>query len=125
MAVSLGLRVPDFVTKESIVHHARIRLAPTPISLVATSLLVFSVHSTAFNMKETSYDLLLDIVLLAGSSYVAIVAPRLSWNTNVSMEKASNPASIWFRSLFQPGLYTEKYGLPIHQVSTIPTITLA
>ena len=78
MAVSLGLRVPDSVTKESIVHHSRIRLAPTPISLAATYLLVFSAHSTAFNMKETSYDFLLDIVLLAGRSHVAIVAPRLS-----------------------------------------------
>ena len=126
MAVSLGLRVPDSVKKESIVHHSRIRFAPTPISLAATSLLVFSAHSTAFNMKETSYDFLLDIVLLAGSSHVAIVAPRLSWNTKVLMDRpySSNPTSIQIWLLFKPGFYTEKYGIAIHQVSTIPTITL-
>ena len=127
MAVSLGLRVPDSVKKESIVHHSRIRFAPTPISLAATSLLVFSAHSTAFNMKETSYDFLLDIVLLAGSLDVAIVEPRLSWNTKVLMDRSysSKPASIQIRLLFQPGFYTENYRSPIHQVSTIPTIALA
>ena len=126
MAVSLGLHVPDSV-KESIVHHSQIRLAPTPISLAAASLLVFSAHSTALNMKETSYDFLLDIVLLAGSSHVAIVAPRLSWNTNVFMDRpySTNLASIQIRLLFEPSFYTEKYGIPIHQVSTIPTFTLA
>ena len=126
MAVSLGLRVPDSVKKESIMHHSRIRLAPTLVSLAGTSLLVFSAHSTAFNVKETSYDFLLDIVLLAGSSDVAIVAPRLFWNTKVLMNRpySSNPASIQIRLLFEPSFYTEKYGIPIHQVSTIPTITL-
>ena len=119
MAVSLSLHVPDSVKKESIV--------PTPISLAATSLLVFSVHSTDFNMKETSYDFLLDIVLLAGSSHVVIVAPRLSWNTKVLMDRpySSNPASIRIRLLFEPGFNTEKFSIAIHQVSTIPTITLA
>ena len=127
MAVSLGLRVPDSVKKESIVHHSRICLAPMPIFLAAASLLVISAHSTALNMKETSYDFLLDIVLLAGRLHVAIIAPRLSWNTKVLMDKpySSNLASIRIRILFEPGFYTEKYGIPIHQVSTIPTITLA
>ena len=127
MAVSLGLRVPDSVKKESIMHHSRIRLAPTPISMAATSLLVVSAHSTAFNMKETSYDFLLDIILSAGSSHVAIMTPWLSWNTKLFMDKpySSNPASIRIRLLFQPGFYTEKSDIPIHQVSTIPTITLA
>ena len=55
MAVSLGLRVPDSVMKESIAHYSQIRFASTPISLAAASLLVFSAHSTAFK-KETSYD---------------------------------------------------------------------
>ena len=126
MAVSLGLRVSDSVKKESIVHQSRIHFAPMPISLAATSLLVFSVHSTAFNMKETSYDFLLDIVLLAGSLHVVIIAPRLSWYTKVLMDRpySVNPASIWIRLLFEPGFYTEKYGITIHQVSTIPNIAL-
>ena len=102
MAVSLGLRVPDSVKKESIMQYSRIRFAPTPVSLAATSLLVFSAHSTAFNMKETSYNFLLDIVLLAGSLHVAIVASPLSWYTKVLMDRpySSNPASIWNRPLF-------------------------
>ena len=126
MATSLGLREPDSVKKESIVHHFRIRLVPTPISLAAASLLVFSAHSMDFNMKETSYDFLLDIVLLAGSSHVAIVAPRLSWNTKVLMDRpySSNLALIRIRLLFEPGFYTEMYGIAIHHVSTIPTIPL-
>ena len=127
MAVSLGLRMLDSVKKESIAHHSRICLAHTPISLASAFLLVISAHSTAFYMNETSYDFLLDIVLLAGSSHVAIVAPRLSWNTKVLMDRpySSNPATIRIRLLFEPGFYTEKYGIAIHQVSTIPTIALA
>ena len=31
--------------------------------VAAASLVVFSAHSTAFNLKETSYDFLLDIAL--------------------------------------------------------------
>ena len=31
--------------------------------VAAASLVVFSEHSTAFNLKETSYDFLLDIAL--------------------------------------------------------------
>ena len=96
MVASEGLCAPVSAEKESIVHHSQNCLESTPISLVAASLLVFSARSTAFNLKERLYDFLLDIVLLAGSSYVAIVAPQLSWNTKVSMEGpyASNPASI-------------------------------
>ena len=96
MAVSLGLCMPDSVKKKSIMHHSQIRLAPTPISLAATFLPVFSAHSMAFNMKETSYDFLLYIILLAGSLHVAIVAPWLSWNRNVLMDRhyPSNSASI-------------------------------
>ena len=126
MAVSPGLHVPDSVKKESIVHNSRIHLAPTPISLAAASLLVISAHSTAFNMKETSYDFLLDIVLLAGSSHSVIVAPRLSWNTKVLMDRPylSNPDSIRIRHLFEPSFDMEKYGIPILQVSVIPTIAL-
>ena len=102
MAVSLGLRMPDSVKKESIMHHSRILFAPTPISLAATSLLVFSAHSTAFNMKETSYDFLLDIILLAGSLHVAIVASPLSWYTKVLTDRpySLNQASIRIRPLF-------------------------
>ena len=127
MVVSLGLHIPDSVKKESIVHHYRIKLAPTPISLAAASLLVISAHSTAFNMKETSYDFLLDIVLLAGSSHIVIVAPWLSWKTKVLMYRPypSNPASIRNRDLFEPSFDMEKYGILIHQVSTISTIALA
>ena len=122
MAVSLGLHVPDSVMKESIVHHSQIRLVPTPISLAAASLLVFSVHSMAFNMKETSYDFLLDIFLLAGSSHVAIVAPRLSWNTKVLMDRpySLNPASIRIWLLFQTGLYS--YSASILRKAVFPYI---
>ena len=97
MDVSLGLRVPDSVKKDSIVHHSRNHLASTLISLAAASLLVFSAHSMAFNMKETSYDF-----LLAESSHVAIVAPRLSWYTKLLMDKpySSNPVSIRIRLLY-------------------------
>ena len=102
MAISLGLHVSDSVRKESIVHHSWICFVPTPISLAAASLLVISAYSTAFNMKETSYNFLLDIVLLAGISHVAIVVPRLSWNTKVLMDSpySLNPACIHIRLLF-------------------------
>ena len=45
------------VVEESIVrgHHV--------YKVAAASLVVFSAHSTAFNLKETSYDILLDIAL--------------------------------------------------------------
>ena len=102
MAVSLGLHVPDSVKKESIMDHSRIRLVPTPISLPVASLFVISAHSTAFNLKETSYYFLLNIVLLTGSSQVAIVAHRVSWNTKVLMDRpySLNPAYIRIRLLF-------------------------
>ena len=44
-------------------HHSWILLLSTPISLSAASLLFFSVHSTAFSLKETLYDFHLHITL--------------------------------------------------------------
>ena len=122
-----------------------------PISLAAASLLFFSVHSSAFNLKETSYDFLLDIVLLAGSSHVVIVEPWLSWRTKELMERpyTSNPASIrtsdpassWTwpllepqallknscadpQPLFDPSFYADKYSI-LHSMYTILTCTVS
>ena len=77
---------PGSVEKEIVVHHSRIRLESMTISLAAAFLLVFSAHSMVFNLKETSCDFLLDIVVLAGSSSIVIIAPRLSWSNTVDGE---------------------------------------
>ena len=57
MTASQDLHATSSVMKESIVrgHHV--------YKVAVVSLVVFSVHSTAFNLKETSYDFLLDIAL--------------------------------------------------------------
>ena len=65
------------------------------ISLAASSWLFFSVHSTAFNLKETSYAFCLDIALAKLCSFATVkceidsrqVTKQLS--TNVSIERRS------------------------------------
>ena len=59
---------------------------PSSFSFAAASLL-FSVHSTASNLKDTSYNFLLDMVPATRSPPVAIVAPQLSSSTNVLIER--------------------------------------
>ena len=57
MTASQDSHVTSSVVKESIVsgHHV--------YKVAAASLIVFSAHSMAFNLKETLYDFLLDIAL--------------------------------------------------------------
>ena len=57
MTASQDSHAISSVVKESIVrgHHV--------YKVAAASLVVFSAHSTAFNLKETSYDFLLGIAL--------------------------------------------------------------
>ena len=57
MTASQDSNVTSSVVKESVVrgHHV--------YKVAAASLVVFSAHSTAFNLKKTSYDFLLDITL--------------------------------------------------------------
>ena len=52
-------------------HHSRILLLSTPISLAVASLL-FSAHSTVFNLKQTSYDFHLDIALTSLCSFATV-----------------------------------------------------
>ena len=57
MTASQDSHATSSVVKESVVrgHHM--------YKVAAASLVVFSAHSMAFNLKETSYDSLLDIAL--------------------------------------------------------------
>ena len=57
MTASQDSHVTSSVVKESVVrgHHV--------YKVSAASLVIFSAHSTAFNLKETLYDFLLDIAL--------------------------------------------------------------
>ena len=57
MTASQDSHATSSVTKESVVrgHHV--------YKVAAASLVVFSAHSTAFNLKKTLYDFLLDIAL--------------------------------------------------------------
>ena len=57
MTASQDSHATSSVVKESVVrgHHM--------YKVAAASLVVFSAHSTAFNLKETSNDFLLDIAL--------------------------------------------------------------
>ena len=57
MTASQDSHATSSVVKESIVrgHHV--------YKVAVDSLVVFSAHSTAFNLKETLYDFLLDITL--------------------------------------------------------------
>ena len=52
------------VVKESVVRGHHVYKIVWNSLTAATSLLFFSAHSKAFNLKETSYDFLLDIVCL-------------------------------------------------------------
>ena len=57
MTASQDLHVTSSVIKESVVRgHDMYKVA-------AASLVIFSAHSMAFNLKETSHDFLLDIAL--------------------------------------------------------------
>ena len=57
MTASQDLHATSYVVKECVVrgHHVH--------KVAVASLVVFSAHSTAFNLKETSSDFLLDITL--------------------------------------------------------------
>ena len=57
MTASQDSHTTSFVMNESVVRGHHVYKVP------AASLVVFSVHSTAFNLKETLYDFLLDITL--------------------------------------------------------------
>ena len=57
MTASQDSHATSSVVKECVVRGQHV------YKVAAASLVIFSVHSTAFNLKETSYDFLLDIAL--------------------------------------------------------------
>ena len=57
MTASQDLHATSSVVKESVVRGRHVYNGAAP------SLVVFSAHSTAFNLRETSCDFLLDIAL--------------------------------------------------------------
>ena len=79
------------------------------ICLAAASLLFFSAHSTAFNLKETSYDFRLDITLKHFCSFATVkceINSRQVTNQLSMQTCRSKGVSIKTNSCLGPGHYS-------------------